>query len=307
MVRAWATRGTNLVCRNGEVVLILGEDGSGKSRLLTTIAETILSPPTRTTTLVRGNVNIGGLDVLQQWDRSLLKKRFGLYLNDVRTTVDMSSIWAGATLDQIIEPSSSNDLSITSELQNKKKNAIHTAVEMTNLSRSLFSRLDNKLSAHVSPYEEDIVHTTQSQHSRSLSAPVSLLSPSDWHKLFVTKVLAQTLFYNPHFSSSKSNSQSTHPIGTVAIDKSLAGSILLLDNVMVHWDETDEKEFIENLRKSGAATLLTSNRWTLGRFADHIVVLKDGAVIESGTHKELLSKGPQGSMYAFKWSQIISM
>jgi ABC-type multidrug transport system fused ATPase/permease subunit len=45
----------------------------------------------------------------------------------------------------------------------------------------------------------------------------------------------------------------------------------------------------------------TSNRWATGRFADRIVVMKDGAIVETGTHAELLNRGPQLSIYAAKW------
>ena len=68
--RAWAVRGSNVQCQNGEVVQILGGDGSGKTRLLTAIAERIFAPPksARTTTYVRGSITVAGVDI-SKWDR----------------------------------------------------------------------------------------------------------------------------------------------------------------------------------------------------------------------------------------------
>lgn len=43
--QAWAVRGANLQCRNGQVILILGGNGTGKTRLLTSLAEHIFVPP----------------------------------------------------------------------------------------------------------------------------------------------------------------------------------------------------------------------------------------------------------------------
>jgi len=103
--RAWAIRGANLTCRNGEITLLLGDDGAGKTRFLTAIAESILMPPKRglTSTLVRGSICLGGLDV-QKWDRNMLKKRLGLFLNDVSVLADFARISSGLTLEEILEP-----------------------------------------------------------------------------------------------------------------------------------------------------------------------------------------------------------
>ena len=65
--------------------------------------------------------------------------------------------------------------------------------------------------------------------------------------------------------------------------------------------EVDETRTLMALRRTGAATVLTSHKWATGRFADQIVVIKDGAIIESGTHTDLLSRGPQQSVYAQQW------
>lgn len=113
--RAWAVRGANLQCKNGELLVVLGEDGNGKTRLLTTLAESLMFPLKRTTTTnkVRGIVTIGGLDVAK-WDHKMLKRRLGILLSDVRMVADSASLFSGWTMEEILEPvdglrSSGND------------------------------------------------------------------------------------------------------------------------------------------------------------------------------------------------------
>ena len=71
-------------------------------------------------------------------------------------------------------------------------------------------------------------------------------------------------------------------------------------------DEVAESQFVKCLRISGAASILTSKRWALGRFVDRIYVLKDGNIVEHGTHAELLAKGAKHSLYAKKWVRLTS-
>ena len=103
--RAWAIRGANMQCKNGEILVVLGEDGNGKTRLLTTIAESVAFPPKRSTTTnkVRGLITIGGLDVAK-WDHKMLKRRIGIFLSDVRMIADSASLFSGWTMEEILEP-----------------------------------------------------------------------------------------------------------------------------------------------------------------------------------------------------------
>jgi ABC-type multidrug transport system fused ATPase/permease subunit len=103
--RAWAVRGASLECRNGEILAVLGDDGSGKTRLLTTIAESLVVPPKRslTSNKVRGLVTVGGLDA-SKWDNRLLKRRLGILLSDVRTAGDTATLFSGWTMEEILEP-----------------------------------------------------------------------------------------------------------------------------------------------------------------------------------------------------------
>ena len=279
--RAWSVRGANLECSAGQVIVILGEDGSGKTRLLTAIAEALVSPVKRslTSSKVRGSISVGGLDATK-WDRSELKKRIGLLLNDVRTISDNAEFMSGFTLEEILEPM---DGLLNAQIsQTRQRSAVNIALDMTGLSTSLLSRLPSKLSTVVTANEDELAPSSTLPRCHSLS-------PSEWSKLLLARVLAQTIYDNG--SSAKS--------GTT--DNALVGSLLLLDDVTAYMSELEEAKTITAFRRSGAATVLTSYKWATGRIADCVIVIKDGAIIESGTHNELLARGPQQSHYAQKW------
>ena len=78
-------------------------------------------------------------------------------------------------------------------------------------------------------------------------------------------------------------------------------AVIQKSGVQVRSPEVEEANVLKNLRRTGAATVFSSNKWSAGRFADRIYVVKDGAIVEGGTHDELLMRGPQQSLYAAKW------
>jgi len=285
--RAWAIRGANFQCKNGEILAILGEDGSGKTRLLTTMAESLVFPPKRTATTnkVRGLIAIGGLDVAK-WDRKMLKRRLGVFLSDVRMVADSASLFSGWTMEEILEPvdgirSSNNDMHRT--YTKAEKSAMILALKIAGLYKTLLARLPSKTSTIFTANEEDLRPTSMKPRS-------TVLSPGEWSKLMLARVLAQTIFDNDNSLASDDK-----------IENSLMGSILLLDEPTTMHSEIDEGQLYKDLKLTGAATVISTNKWATGRFADHICVVKNGAVVEMGTHNELLARGPQQSLYAAKW------
>jgi ABC-type multidrug transport system fused ATPase/permease subunit len=282
--RAWACRGANFACKSGEVVLVLGDESSGKTRLLTAISEAIVTPPkrSRSTTLARGKINIGGLDTTK-WEKSQLKRKVGILLNDARTLADISQFHSGSTLANILQPMCPD---IPHQLRGSTfSSAVSLASKLSGISTTIIPRLPSKLSTIVTSNEDEL-----SKHSQ-----ISPMSASEWSKINLTKILAQTIACNDNPLSSPNS-----------VPKCLVGSVLLLDDATTYMDEVDESQFIKGLRSSGAATILTSKRWALGRFADKIIVMKNGSVVESGTHTGLLAKGSSHGIYAKKWEQITS-
>jgi len=282
---AWACRGASLHCQAGQVLVILGEDGSGKSRLMTALAESIVAPPekSRSTVQVRGSISLGGMDVTQ-WDRKKLRRSVGFVLNDIRTLSDMAQLLSGCTLEEILEPDTSGMNGST--YGSTSRNAIKLATQITGLNSGLMTRLPLKLSTVVTANEDELVLSDSRPSAQ-------MLSPPEWAKVLLTRTVATAIQGNDNPLPS--------PDATL---KCLVGSILLLDDVTAHSSEGEEAALINSLRNTGAAALLVSNRWGAGRLADRIIVMKDGSVVESGTHDELISRGPQNSVYASKWNDM---
>lgn len=69
--------------------------------------------------------------------------------------------------------------------------------------------------------------------------------------------------------------------------------ILILDDSLSAVDTQTEEKILRRLRgmMRGRTTILIAHRTSTVRDADQIVVVKDGAIIESGTHDELLARG----------------
>lgn len=280
--RAWACRGINLTCKAGEVVAILGDESSGKTRLLASIGELVARPPkrSRTTTLARGNILIGGTHI-HKWNINELKRKVGIMLNDAKTLSDMSQIFSGMKLGDILKPTCP-----AGTHEGALGSSVDVAMDITGLSKNVLSRLPMKLDTIVTANEDDLNDSNQDK---------AFLSAAEWSKILLTKLIAQAILTNDN------------PTSTInSLSKSLVGSILLLDDVTNYLNEVEETKLIKALKNSGAATLMTSNRWAIGRFANRILVLQNGSIIESGTHSELISKGAANSFYAARWAQMMS-
>ena len=286
--RAWALRGANLHCQSGELLVLLGDDGAGKSRLLTSLAESIVSPPRRTLSSqrVRGSVSIAGLEV-SKWNNNMLKRKLGLFLSGVRSISDTAQVLSGLSLEEILAPCDGlRTLDPSHNPGPAEKSAMMMALKLTGLYSTLLRRLPSKMSTIVTASEDDL-------SPNPLRPRCHVLSPSEWSKLLLARVLAQSIFDNENSVGKADSTANT-----------LMGSVLLLDDPTLHLSEVEEGRFLRDMRDTGAATIITSNRWATGRFADKVAVLKDGAIVEFGTHSELLARGPRASIYAATWHSM---
>jgi ABC-type multidrug transport system fused ATPase/permease subunit len=285
----WACKGISLVGRRGEIVLVLGDEASGKSRLLTALGESILNIPTisRSTQTMRGSIHINGIDV-NDWHPIQLQQGVGVLINDIRTLSDFSQLLSGLTLYEILDPIRESTKARGGEQISGsiEKTAIRLASEISSISSSLVPRLSsNTLSTAVTANEQDL--------NPLLEKSTQLLTSCDWEKIILTRILAQIISSNPKLSLSSDS-----------IDRCIDGTVLLLDDLGLHMNEMQLARLIKNLRKSGATTLMTSHQWSIGRYVDKIYVIRNGMIVERGTHEELLKIGPQKSVYAARWKEM---
>jgi ATP-binding cassette, subfamily B, multidrug efflux pump len=78
----------------------------------------------------------------------------------------------------------------------------------------------------------------------------------------------------------------------VAISRAVAVSprILILDDALSNVDTYTEERILQQLTEvtRGRTAILVSHRISTVKNADQIVVLKDGAIVERGSHQELM-------------------
>ena len=70
-------------------------------------------------------------------------------------------------------------------------------------------------------------------------------------------------------------------------------ALVILDEPTAALDAEAEHQLFERFRElvAGKTALLISHRFSTVRMADHILVLEDGQILESGSHEELVALG----------------
>lgn len=78
----------------------------------------------------------------------------------------------------------------------------------------------------------------------------------------------------------------------------LKQGMVILDEPSSSFDPNSEKQFFDNMKQlcKGKTAIIVSHRLAAAKFADRILLIKDGRIAESGTHSELMALGGEYSV-----------
>ena len=137
-----------------------------------------------------------------KFDKSRIKRRVGILLNDARTLSDMAQLYSGSTIDDILQPVCPD---VPESLRASSfGNAINLACKISGISSTIIPNNPSKLAAVVTANEDEL----------SKQSNLIVMSASQWAKINLTKVLAQAIACNDNPLSSP-NSVPKCLLGTV--------------------------------------------------------------------------------------------
>ena len=216
-----AVNDINLKINRGEIISILGYNGSGKTTTCKLLSG-VLSPTS-------GKVLFNDQDV-EELDKKEYYKYFGIGFQDFAK-------YSLSLKDNI-------GFGRIEDLENT--DALNSAIEKTNLS-NIIEKLPNGVDTNLGKeYDKDGQD----------------LSGGQWQRI----ILARAYMGSPE--------------------------ILILDEPTASIDPFEEERMLDEFRYAleGKTAILISHRISFARLADRIVMMKDGMIIEEGSHLELLKK-----------------
>lgn len=216
-----AVNGINITIKRGEIISILGYNGSGKTTTCKLMSG-ILTP-------TEGKVYFNNKDI-EEFDKKEYYKYFGIGFQDF-TKYSLSlkdNIGFGR-----IEDYDNMDM-------------VESAIQKTNLS-NIINKLPNGIDTYLGK-----AYDKQGQD----------LSGGQWQRV----ILARAYMGSPE--------------------------ILILDEPTASIDSFEEERMLEEFRivLENKTAILISHRISFARLADKIVMMKNGKIIETGSHEELVEK-----------------
>ncbi len=263
----WAVRDVSFALRPGERLALVGENGAGKTTLTKLLAR--LYDPTQ------GRILLDGRD-LREYELASLRKAIGVIFQDF-VCYDLhldENIGVGGIDDVAAYLNDANDIDghsgegpdldtwptpkVKQRMESQRNSSNGSSKDALSVPPSIVMAAQKSMVAELVPR---FPRGYRQMLGRRFSGGVNL-SGGEWQKIALARAYMRD------------------------------AQVLILDEPTAALDARAEYEtfnrFVEIMR--GRMTLLISHRFSTVRMADRIVVLKDGAVVESGAHDELVTR-----------------
>lgn len=251
----WAVRHVSFRLHQGERIAFVGENGAGKTTLTKLLAR--LYDPTE------GRILLDGTDI-REYDLASLRRAIGVIFQDyVRYALRFDeNIGVGeinkvrSYLDSQRDKKRDNDV-IQSKAEAKSNGDVPDS--MTDIPDSIASAAEKSLASTLLPR---FTEGYRQMLGRRFEGGVDL-SGGEWQKVALARAYMRD------------------------------AQVLILDEPTAALDARAEYEVFVRFSQlvAGRMAVIISHRFSTVRMADRIIVLKEGQVIEDGSHKELLARG----------------
>ena len=252
----WAVRHVNMTLRPGERVALVGENGAGKTTLTKLLAR--LYDPSE------GRILLDGVD-LRDYDLASLRRAIGVIFQDfVRYDMRFDENVAVGEITAVrdyVEAGRDRDIEAETRGVSAKSLAAgaNGSAEPLPVPAPIVSAAEESLAASVLPR---LPGGYRQMLGRRFEGGVDL-SGGEWQKLALARAYMRD------------------------------AQVLILDEPTAALDARAEFEVFLRFSElmAGRTAVLVSHRFSTVRMADRIVVLEGGAVVEDGTHDELVGRG----------------
>ena len=248
----WAVRGVNLTVRPGERIALVGENGAGKTTLTKLLAR--LYDPTE------GRILLDGVD-LRDYDLASLRRATGVIFQDfVRYDMRFDE---NVGVGEIGEVGEYLDRAGRRPRVDGRKNGAAGVVPAPDLGppppAPLVKAAEDSLAA-------SLLSRLPAGYSQMLGRRFEGgvdLSGGEWQKIALARAYMRD------------------------------AQLLILDEPTAALDARAEYEVFARFAQlmAGRMAMLISHRFSTVRMADRIIVLRDGEIVEDGTHDELVARG----------------
>ena len=247
----WAVRHVGFRLRPGERLALVGENGAGKTTLTKLLAR--LYEPTE------GRIMLDGRD-LREYDLASVRRSIGVIFQDfVRYDLRFDENIGVGEIDKV-----------------------HSYLELPRNGKSAEANGPGNQEFPAGEGQERVPEVLTSAAEKSLAASLLPRFPEGYRQMLGRR-----------FEGGVDLSGGEWQKVALARAYMRTAQVLILDEPTAALDARAEyevfKRFSELLR--GRMAVIISHRFSTVRMADRIVVLKGGAVVEDGTHQELVERG----------------